>query len=515
MWDKDYINELVFQRKRVAAAGGEERVAKQHAAGKMTARERLVYLFDAGTFQELDNLATSTSDAFGLQKKLSPGDGVITGYGKINGRLVFASSQDFTVVGGALGECHAAKICRTMDKAMEMHAPFVNLNDSGGARIEEGISALHGYGGIFYRNTKASGLIPQIAVMLGPCAGGACYSPAICDFIVMAKNTSRMFITGPGVIQKATGETVSFDDLGGADVHASVSGVSHFVYDNDQEALDGVRNLLNYLPASNQDAVPDNFEFTDPEDCDFQEIVPDNQKKAYNVKDVLEHVLDKDSFLEIQKDFALNIVIGFGRMAGKVVGVVANQPDYMGGCIDVNASDKAARFIRFCDSFGIPLVVFVDVPGFLPGVNQERNGIIRHGAKMLYAFSEATVPKISVILRKAYGGAYIAMNSINTGADVVYAWPIAQVAVMGAESAVEIIYKREIKEAENQADKRTELIEAYNKYFMNPYVAAKRGYVNEVISPSETRRKILASLDMLSNKRVDSRFVKKHGNIPL
>ncbi len=515
MWEEKYINELQERRAKVAEAGGRKRIDKQHMSGKLTARERVELLFDPGTFCEVDNMVETTAIDFGMKDKVYPGDGVITGYGKVNGRLVFVSSQDFTIIGGALGEAHAAKICRIMDLAYEARAPFVNINDSGGARIEEGICSLYGYGGIFYRNTRASGVIPQIAVILGPCAGGACYSPAICDFIFMSKEAAKMFITGPNVVKQVMGETVSFDELGGAKMHSEVSGVSHFVHDTDEKCIEGVRRLLEYLPqncSSNETAA---CSFVAPHVCDFEEMVPDNQKRAYDMHDVLKAVLDEGSMLEIQKDFARNMVIAFGRMEGKVVGVVANQPNFMGGCIDVNASDKAARFVRFCDSFGIPLLVFVDVPGFLPGAAQERSGIIRHGAKLLYAFSEATVPKISIILRKAFGGAYIAMNCISTGADMVFAWPIAQVAVLGAESAVDIIYRHDIKESPEPEAKRQQLIDEYNGLLMTPYIAAKRGYVNEVIMPEETRARLVNALEMLAGKKCSSPVGRKHGNIPL
>ena len=517
MWDDRYLSELQERRQRVAVGGGAERIEKQHAAGKLTARERMELLFDEGSFTELDTMmeAIPPEEDFGLRKKLVPGDGVVIGCGTIHGRKVFASSQDFTVIGGALGETQATKICRAMDLAYENRAPFVSINDSGGARIEEGICALDGYGRIFYRNTRASGVIPQISVILGPCAGGASYSPAISDFIFMTKETSKMFITGPGVTKEVTGEVVSFEELGGAEMHATVSGVNHFVFEDDKGCLEGVRRLLSYLPDNNASVLVDESQFYAPEKVDLQEVVPDNQRKTYDVRTVITQVADKDSFLEIQEHFAQNIVIGFVRVQGKVAGVVANQPSYMGGCLDVNASDKGARFIRFCDCFGIPIVTFVDVPGFLPGLNQERNGIIRHGAKILYAYSEATVPKISLVLRKAYGGAYIAMNSKATGADIVYAWPIAQLAVMGAEGAVEIIYRKEIQNAENPVARRQELIDQYNAYMMTPYIAAKKGYVDEVILPEESRRKIADALRFLQGKKGVASPARKHGNIPL
>ena len=436
MWNSDVLNKLNQKVNKALMGGGEKRIEKQHASGKLSARERLEILFDEGTFVEVGGLIESRINDFGLEEKKVPGDGVVVGYGKVNGRTVFASSEDFTVIGGTLGEYHSLKICRIMDMALENRAPFVSINDSGGARIEEGICSLSGYSGIFYRNTKLSGVVPQISVILGPCAGGACYSPAISDFIFMSKKTSLMFITGPQVVKAVTGETVSSEDLGSADVHMSQSGVTHFAYDNDEQCLNGVKKLLSYLP-QNLDEKAEKIKPTYTNTCgDLQEIVSDNQRKAYDVKLVIEKIVDDKSFFEVQSDFAKNMVVGFSRINGASVGIVANQPNHLGGSIDCDSSDKAARFIRFCDCFNIPIVSLVDVTGFLPGQNQEHNGIIRHGAKLLFAYSEATVPKISLILRKAYGGAYIAMNSKNMGADIVYAWPIAQVAVMGAEGAV-------------------------------------------------------------------------------
>lgn len=514
MWNHDVLAKLNQQLDAAVMGGGEKRIEKQHAAGKLTARERLEILFDEGTFNEVDGLIESRIDDFGLKNKKVPGDGVVTGYGKIHGRTVFASSEDFTVIGGTLGEYHSLKICHVMDMALAVKAPFISINDSGGARIEEGISSLAGYSGIFYRNTKMSGVVPQISVILGPCAGGACYSPAITDFIFMSKNTSKMFITGPQVVKAVTGEDVTAEDLGSADVHSVKSGVNHFVYDTDEECLKGVRNLLAYLPSNNEETAA-GVHTVYTKNCDnLQEIVPDNQRKVYDVKAVIDTLVDDDSFLEVQPHFATNVVVGFSRINGKSVGVVANQPNYLGGSLNCDASDKAARFIRFCDCFNIPLLTLVDVTGFLPGKNQENAGIIRHGAKLLYAYSEATVPKISLIMRKAYGGAYIAMNSKNMGADLVYAWPIAQVAVMGAEGAVDIIFRRQIQGAADPKAERDQLIREYEEKFMNPYIAAQRGYVDEVIFPEQSREKIISALELFEHKKAESVY-KKHGNIPL
>ena len=511
---KERIEQLNNLRSQVAEAGGAARIEKQHSLGKLTARERMEALFDDGTFVEINDMIASRATDFGMDKKKKPGDGVVTGYGKIHGRTVFASSQDFTVGGGSLGEAHAKKICLAMDKAMEMKAPFISMNDSGGARIEEGIDSLAGYAEIFYRNTIASGVIPQISVIMGPCAGGACYSPAICDYIFMTQENAQMYITGPAVVKSVTGETITASDLGGASVHAGKSGVAHFVYEDDLACLNGVRRLIGYLPDSNLE-TPEPVA-TNPVDGSEQiaDIVPSNPKAAYDVRNVINCFVDSGSFFEVQPDFAKNIVVGFSRIDGETVGIVANQSNCIAGSLEINASDKAARFIRFCDSFNIPLVTLVDVPAFMPGSNQEHNGIIRHGAKLLYAFAEATVPKISIIMRKAYGGAYIAMNSKGIGADVVYAWPIAEIAVMGASGAVAIIGRRAIDAAEDKEAKRQELIDEYNDKFMNPYVAAEHGYVDEVILPEETREKIAAALDMLRNKEQERPY-KKHGNIPL
>jgi len=536
--------DLDERRRRALLGGGQSRINKQHESGKMTARERIEILLDEGSFVEVDGFIESRIDDFDLDKRRTPGDGVVTGYGEIDGRLVFVASEDFTVIGGTLGEYHSMKICRIQDMAMEMKAPLICINDSGGARIEEGISSLSGYSGMFLRHTKASGMIPQIAVILGPCSGGACYAPAICDFIFMVRNTSKMFITGPNVVKTVINEEVSVEELGGAEVHAKKSGVSHFTYDTEGECLMGVRKLLTYLPGSYDEKTPVILSlqgkqaltagknagrvlhkvgqirksvFSKDEDQRakrISEIVPDNSRKAYNVKEVIECIVDENSFFEVQKEFAENAVVGFGRMDGEVIGMVANQPAVMGGSLDVHASDKMARFIRFCDCFNIPLITLVDVPAFLPGTAQEHSGIIRHGAKILYAYSEATVPKISVIMRKAYGGAYIAMNSKEMGADMVFAWPIAEIAVMGAEGAVNIAFKRKIKAAENPEEMREQCKKEYEERFLNPYVAAKRGYVNEVIKPEETRASLLKALRALRTKEVESP-AKKHGNIPL
>lgn len=512
-WDKA-IDELEERRRMSYIGGGEEAIEKQHDKGKLTARERLEILFDEGTFVEVDDLVESRIDDFGLDKKRIPGDGVITGYGKINGRTVFASSEDFTVIGGSLGEYHSRKIIHIQDMALRMRCPIVTINDSGGARIEEGIDSLSGYSGIFERNTIASGVIPQIAVILGPCSGGACYSPAICDFIFVVDEVSKMFITGPQVVKTVIGEELSADELGGAITHAQKSGVAHFLYKNERNCLGGVRELLSYLPDNNMDSIPVKYGKTVDNCKNLTSIVPDNKKKSYDVHDVIYTMIDKDSFFEVQKNWAKNAVVGFGRMEGRTVGFVCNQANNKGGSLDIDASDKMARFIRFCDCFNIPIVSLIDVPAFLPGSEQEHNGIIRHGAKILYAYSEATVPKISLIMRKAYGGAYIAMNSKHMGADIVYAWPIAEIAVMGAEGAINIIGRKQIAAAEDKEAKRKEMIQEYEDKFLNPYIAAKRGFVDEVIRPDETREKIIAALDMLETKEVERPY-KKHGNIPL
>lgn len=539
-WD-EAISELEKRRQKALAGGGASKIDKQHQSGKLTARERIDVLLDKDTFVEVDGFVESRIDEFDLDKRRALGDGVVTGYGEVDGRLVFVASEDFTVIGGTLGEYHSKKICRIQDMAMDMKAPMICINDSGGARIEEGIDSLSGYAGMFLRHTKASGVIPQIAVILGPCSGGACYAPAICDFIFMVKETSKMFITGPNVVKTVINEEVSVEELGGAMVHAKKSGVSHFTYDSEGDCLMGVRKLLSYVPANNVETAPIVKHISDRQSFLFgvnkmigkvgninkilangsknksarlKEIVPINSRHAYDVKEVIDCIADDSSFFEIQKEFAPNVVIGFARMEGEAVGFVANQPNVMGGSLDYHASDKMARFIRFCDCFNIPLVTLVDVPAFLPGTAQEHNGIIRHGAKVLFAYSEATVPKISMIMRKAYGGAYIAMNSKEMGADIVYAWPIAEIAVMGADGAVNIAFKRKIKNAEDPQAMREQCKKEYEDRFLNPFVAASRGFVNEVIKPEESREKILKALKALKGKSVESPF-KKHGNIPL
>lgn len=515
MWDKKYAEELIARRQKAVNGGGEIRIEKQHRAGKLTARERVEKLFDRNTFVELETLVESRGDEFGMDRKKIPGDGVIIGYGMINGRIVYSSIEDFTVMGGTLGEYHSKKICHIIDMAVKMRAPYISINDSGGARIEEGICSLDGYSGMFCRNTQASGYIPQISVILGPCAGGACYSPAITDFVFMAHRSGKMFITGPAVVKAAIGETVSAEELGGADMHSTKSGVLHFAYEDDEGCLDGVKKLLSYLPSNCSERPPFDSDFRGVENSyRLQEIVPDNQRKIYNIKEVLECFIDRNSFFEIQSEFACNLIVGFARLDGSVIGIVANNPKVMGGALDINASEKGARFIRFCDCFNIPLLTLVDVPGFFPGKEQEQTGIIRRGAKLLYAYSEATVPKITLIMRKAFGGAYIAMNSKGMGADVVFAWPIARIAVMGAEGAVGILHKKQIADAEDPQAEKERLTAEYEEHFMTPYIAAQRGFIDEVILPEETRKKISESFFALKNKN-EMKSTKKHGNIPL
>jgi len=511
MWDKSQYQEFYTIREQSAQGGGQAKIDKQHSAGKLTARERLDILFDAGTFVEIGGTIETRIHDFGMDQKKAPGDGVVTGYGKIGGRLVFASSEDFTVIGGTLGEAHARKICAIQDMALEMMAPIIMINDSGGARIEEGVCSLSGYSGMFLRNTTASGIIPQIAVIMGPCAGGACYSPAICDYVFMVEHSSYMFITGPKVVKTVTGEVITADELGGAQVHMTKSGVAHFSYPDDKSCLEAVRKLLSYLPENTRQRPPVVQGTPVDRSDEIEDIVPQNQRRPYDVRRVIETMTDMDSFFEVQPAWARNAVVGLGRIDGETVGFVANQPDFMGGSLDYNSSDKMARFIRTCDCFNIPLVVLIDVPAFLPGFQQEHDGIIRHGAKLLYAFSEASVPKISLIMRKAYGGAYIAMNSKLMGADLTFAWPIAEIAVMGAEGAVEIMCRREIAAA---PELREQLIADYKKQFLNPYLAAARGYIDEVIEPGDTRKRISAALRMLSGKTRNP-IPKKHGNIPL
>ncbi|RDZ53155.1 methylmalonyl-CoA carboxyltransferase [Haloferax sp. Atlit-4N] len=513
---EDRIDELREKREEALKGGGEDRIASQHDKGKMTARERIDYFLDDGTFREFDQFRTHRNHKFGMEETKLPGDGVITGYGEVDGRTVFVFAHDFTVFGGSLGEVFAEKVCKVMDKAMEVGAPVVGLNDSAGARIQEGVQSLGGFGEIFRRNTEASGVIPQISAIMGPCAGGAVYSPALTDFTFMVRDTSHMFITGPDVIKTVTGEEVTFDELGGATTHTSTSGVAHFATDTEEQALDDIRHLLSYLPQNNVEDPPRVEPWDDPErvDDDLAEVVPDQPRKPYDIHDVLDGVLDEGSFFGVQEDFAKNIVVGFGRLDGRSVGIVANQPHVNAGTLDIEASEKGARFIRFCDSFNIPILTFVDVPGFLPGTDQEHNGIIRHGAKLLYAYSEATVPLMTVITRKAYGGAYDVMASKHLGADVNYAWPTAEIAVMGPQGAVNILYRDELDAADDPDARRDELIEEYREEFANPYTAADRGFIDDVIEPGETRERLISDLRMLNSKR-KSQPDKKHGNIPL
>jgi propionyl-CoA carboxylase beta chain len=507
---------LLNKRQTSLLGGGEQRIQKQHQQGKLTARERITLLLDEDSFQEIGQFVEHRATTFGLDKQHFPGDGVVTGFGTIHGRLVYVFSQDFTVLGGSLSETHAAKICRVMDLAMKNGAPLIGLNDSGGARIQEGVVSLAGYADIFYRNTRASGVIPQISVIMGPCAGGAVYSPALTDFIFMVEDTSYMFVTGPNVVKTVTHEEVSSEELGGAKAHAEKSGVNHFTASNDVECLKKVRDMVTYFPQNARELPPQpkQFSFTESKLETIKNILPENVNVPYDIRKVIECVIDDESFREVQEDFAKNIVVGFARVEGRTIGVVANQPAALAGVLDIDASRKGARFVRFCDSFNIPLLVFEDVPGFLPGTDQEWRGIITHGAKLLYAFSEATVPRITVITRKAYGGAFDVMNSKNIGADMNYAWPTAEIAVMGAKGAAEIIFKREISEATDQEAKWKEKETEYAELFANPYRAAERGIVDDVILPQETRSKVIAAFKMLENK-AETLPYKKHGNIPL
>lgn len=509
------IDELMDRKRKVELGGGDARIDAQHNRGKLTARERIDLLLDDHTFVELNPFIQHRATNFGMDKLEAPGEGVVTGYGKIEGRIVYVFAQDFTVFGGALGEMHAMKIARIMDLAAKNGAPIIGLNDSGGARIQEGVVSLDGYGHIFYRNSIYSGVIPQISVIMGPCAGGAVYSPAITDFVFMVEGTSQMFITGPKVIETVTGEKITAENLGGANVHASISGVAHFTSPSEPEVLAEVRRLVSFLPQNNEEKPPV-VAYDDLDDWreELTDLVPVEGTKVYDVRKVIAEIVDHGDFMEVQPNFAKNIIVGFGRIDGHSVGVIANQPKVMAGGLDINSSDKLSRFIRFCDSFNIPLITFEDVTGFFPGINQEYGGIIRHGAKILYAYSEATVPKITVILRKAYGGAYVALNSKAIGADMVYAWPNAEIAVMGPEGAANIIFAKEIEQSDNPAATRAEKIAEYRSMFANPYVAAANGMVDDVIDPRETRKKLKESLEMLRNKK-ESRPAKKHGNIPL
>jgi len=509
------LKDLEGKIKEAHKAGGAKRVEAQHKKGKLTARERLHFLLDEGSFEEIGMLVTHRSRDFGLEKEIYPGDGVVTGYGTINSRAVYVFSQDFTVFGGSLSETHAEKICRIMDLALQNGVPVIGLNDSGGARIQEGVVSLGGYADIFYRNTLASGVVPQISAVMGPCAGGAVYSPAITDYILMVENTSYMFVTGPNVVKTVTHEEVTSEELGGASTHSSKSGVTHFSCANEMECINNIKQLLSYMPSNCEDEPPFvAYQGGNESRPVLDTIIPANPNQPYDIREVIEQVIDDGSFLEVHKNFAENIVVGFSRIAGRSIGIVANQPAHLAGVLDIHASTKAARFVRFCDSFNIPLLVFEDVPGFLPGTDQEWNAIITNGAKLLYAFCEATVPRITVITRKAYGGAYDVMNSKHIGADMNYAWPSAEIAVMGAKGAAEIIFRKEITEAKDPAAKLKEKEKEYTDMFANPYKAAERGYIDEVILPDATREKLIRAFKMLENK-VATMPKKKHGNIPL
>jgi len=508
--------DLRERKEKIQLGGGKARIQKQHEKGKLTARERLALLFDEGTFVELDAFVKHRCVNFGMEKKEIPGEGVVTGYGQVDGRLVYAFAQDFTVIGGSLGEMHAQKICKVQDNALKVGAPLVGINDSGGARIQEGVNSLRGYGDIFYRNTRASGAIPQISVIMGPCAGGAVYSPALTDFVMMVEGSGKMFITGPQVIKAVTGEEVSAADLGGAMTHSTVSGVATFISSNDEECLAQIRRLLSFLPSNNTEVTPLAENGDDPNRLipELETIVPDSTNKPFDVKDVISRIVDQGDYFEYQPYYATNIVTCFARMNGRTIGIVANQPKSLAGCLDINASDKAARFVRTCDAFNIPILTIVDVPGFLPGVNQEYGGIIRHGAKLLYAYSEATVPLVTLIVRKAYGGAYIAMGSKHLGGDISLAWPQAEIAVMGPSGAANVIFRKDIKQADDPAAMRVEKIKEYTDKFSTPYIAAELGYIDDVIDPAESRIRLINAFDMLASKR-EQVPAKKHGNIPL
>ncbi len=512
---QEKINRLRDQKQVALLGGGIERIQKQHQKGKLTARERIELLVDRNSFEEIGMLKEHRSHDFGMEHQQFPGDGVVTGFGQIYGRLVYVFAQDFTVFGGALSETHAQKICRIMDLAIENGAPVIGLNDSGGARIQEGVDSLGGYADIFYRNTKASGVIPQLSAIMGPCAGGAVYSPAITDFIIMVEQSSYMFVTGPNVVKTVTNEEVSSEDLGGASTHSTKSGVTHLTAANDLECISKLKKLFSFVPQNCNEKAPDlAYDIQDEYRNQLTDIIPENAMHPYDMKEVIHGIVDEESFFEIHENYAANIVVGFARLAGKSIGIVANQPYALAGVLDVESSKKGARFVRFCDCFNIPLLVLVDVPGFLPGTDQEWNAIITNGAKLLYAFSDATVPRITVIIRKAYGGAYDVMNSKHIGADMNYAWPTAEIAVMGAKGASEIIFKNEINKAENPETKLKEKEAEYQEKFANPYRAAARGFIDEVIEPRETRRKLIKSFSMLLNKKVLMPN-RKHGNIPM
>jgi len=513
---EEKIEQLRKFREQAKLGGGKERIEAQHAKGKLTARERIDLLLDPGSFVEIDPFVVHRCTDFGMAERKILGDGVVVGYGTIDGRLVFIFSQDFTVFGGSLGEMFAKKVCKIMDLAMKVGAPVIGLNDSGGARIQEGVASLAGYGDIFFRNVMASGVIPQISAIMGPCAGGAVYSPALTDFIIMVKDTSHMFITGPEVVKAVLGQEVTFEELGGALVHNQTSGVAHFLAENEEDCMAIIRKLLSYLPSNNMEDPPIVETGDDPNRTDehLAEIIPDDPDKPYDIKEVITSVVDNGEFLEVQPLWAPNIVIGFARLNGRTVGIVANQPKFYAGALDIKSSIKAGRFVRFCDAFNIPIITFVDVPGFLPGLDQEHGGIIRHGSKLLYAYCEATVPKITVITRKAYGGAYDVMGSKHSGGDINLAWPTAEIAVMGPEGAINIIFRKELAKAKDPEKRRRELVMEYRRKFANPYVAAEKGYIDDVIEPAETRPRLISALEILVTKR-ESRPAKKHANIPL
>jgi propionyl-CoA carboxylase beta chain len=509
------IKNLNEKLAKASLGGGQARIDKQHQKKKLTARERVLYLLDEGSFEEIGALVVHRTKDFGMENQVFYGDGVVTGYGTVNGRLTYVFAQDFTVFGGSLSETHAEKICKIMDLALKVGAPIIGLNDSGGARIQEGVRSLAGYAEIFYKNVQSSGVIPQLSAIMGPCAGGAVYSPALTDFTIMVENTSYMFVTGPNVVKTVTNEEVTSEELGGASSHATKSGVAHITSSNDAACLEDIKNLLSYLPQNNTEKpalLP--FKLQDEIRENLSHILPENTNKPYDMHEVISGIIDEESFYEIHKEYAENIIVGFARLGGRSIGIVANQPLFLAGVLDVNSSKKAARFVRFCDAFNIPLLVLEDVPGFLPGTDQEWNGIIVHGAKLLYAFSEATVPRVTVITRKAYGGAYDVMNSKHIGADMNFAWPSAEIAVMGAKGAAEIIFKREINAAENPEEKWKEKEAEYATLFANPYSAAQRGFIDEVILPKDTRRKLIKAFAMLESKEVE-RPNRKHGNIPL
>ncbi|MCG8634379.1 MAG: methylmalonyl-CoA carboxyltransferase [Desulfobacterales bacterium] len=512
----DKIQELKLKVEKIKGMGGEKALAKRREKGKLNARERLDLLFDSGSFREVDMFVTHRCTNFGMESKEIPADGVVTGYGRVDGRVVFAYAQDFTSRAGSMGEMQAKKVCKVMDMAMKAGAPIIGMNDSGGARIQEGIDALSGYGEIFFRNSAASGVIPQISAIMGPTAGGAVYSPAMTDFIFMVKESSYMFITGPNVIKAVTGEEITFEDLGGAMAHNEKSGVAQFACESDEDCINQMKRLLSFLPSNNMEDPPILPPSDDPKRMDpaLDTLIPDNPNQGYDIKDVISSIVDNGDYFEPHEYFAKNMVICFARLNGRPIGIIANQPNVMAGCLDIDASDKATRFIRFCDGFNIPMLTIADVPGYLPGSNQEWGGIIRHGAKLLWCYSEATVPKLLLITRKDYGGSYIAMCSHHLGADMAFAWPTAEIAVMGAEGAANIIHAREIKGADDPVAKRKEKIDEYNEQFSNPYCAAARGYVDDVIIPSETRPRLIDALEALSTKR-EMRPAKKHGNIPV